>query len=126
VETVSRDTRGDSDLARIAAIAAERQVIEVLVGLPRSLSGQEGAAALAARRYAERLAARVAPVVVRLVDERLTTVSARRGLRDMRVGSRRERSVVDQAAAVIILQAALDMERGTGVPPGEVLRTDPS
>ena len=121
VETVRRDPRGERDLDRVAALAAERRAVEVLVGLPRSLSGAEGPAAAAARRYAERLAARLAPTPVRLVDERLSTVSATRDLRAAGVGSRRARTVVDQAAAVVILQGALDAERATGHPPGAVV-----
>jgi putative Holliday junction resolvase len=70
------------------------------------------------------LAARVAPVPVRLVDERLTTVDAHRSLRDSGVDGRRQRAVVDQVAAVLILQVALDTERGSGRPPGELVRTD--
>ncbi len=56
---------------------------------------------------------------VRLFDERLTTVDAHRTLRESGVAGRRQRAVVDQAAAVLILQAALDIERGTGRPPGD-------
>ena len=112
------------DLEEVAAIVAERGAIEVVVGLPRTLAGAEGAAAHTARTYAGRLAARVAPVPVRLVDERLTTVDAHRSLRDSGVDGRRQRAVVDQAAAVLILQVALDSERGSGRPSGELVRTD--
>jgi putative Holliday junction resolvase len=115
---------GSPDLEEVAAIVAERGAIEVVVGLPRTLAGDEGAAAHTARTYAGRLAARVAPVPVRLVDERLTTVDAHRSLRDSGVDGRRQRAVVDQAAAVLILQVALDTERGSGRPPGELVRTD--
>jgi putative Holliday junction resolvase len=118
---VAEDTR---DLEEVAAIVAERGAIEVVVGLPRTLAGAEGAAAHTARTYAGRLAARVAPVPVRLVDERLTTVDAHRSLRDSGVDGRRQRAVVDQAAAVLILQVALDTERSSGRPPGELVRTD--
>ena len=125
VATVARATDDDgSDLAEIAAVVAERAALEVVVGLPRTLAGAEGPAAQAARTYAGRLAVRVAPVPVRLVDERLTTVDAHRSLRDSGVGGRRQRAVVDQAAAVLILQAALDAERSSGRPPGELVRTD--
>lgn len=111
------------DVAEIVALAAEREAIEVIVGLPRSLSGDEGPSAQAARTYAAELALRVTPVAVRLVDERLTSVSAHRALRDSGVAGRRQRAIVDQAAAVLILQAALDEERSSGRPPGEqVLR----
>ncbi|MEV7431295.1 MULTISPECIES: Holliday junction resolvase RuvX [unclassified Nocardioides] len=126
VETVRR---GKGDLARIARIlrevAEESEVAEVVVGLPRSLSGGEGPAAVKTREFAGRLARRVAPTPVRLVDERLTTVSAEAMLRDRgRSGSKR-RAVVDQAAAVLILQHALDTERTTGNAPGEIVRAAP-
>jgi putative Holliday junction resolvase len=118
VETVRR---GKGDVARIAAILAEEGAVEVVVGLPRSLSGREGPAALKAREFAARLARRVAPVPVRLCDERLTTVSAEAMLRDRGRKGTRRRAVVDQAAAVVILQQALDTERATGTAPGEIL-----
>ena len=128
VRTVARDpddTAGTpTDLEEVAAIVAELEAVEVVVGLPRTLAGDEGAAAEAARTYAGRLSVRIAPVPVRLVDERLTTVDAHRTLRDSGVDGRRQRSVVDQAAAVLILQAALDAERASGRPPGELVRTD--
>ncbi|MBZ5741275.1 Holliday junction resolvase RuvX [Nocardioides mangrovi] len=122
VETVRR---GKGDLARIgkilAAEQAESEVVEVVVGLPRSLSGGEGPAAAKVREFAAALARRVAPVPVRLVDERMTTVSAEAMLRDRgRTGGKR-RAVVDQAAAVLILQHALDTERTSGNAPGEIV-----
>jgi len=118
VETVKR---GRGDLSRIAALAEAEGAMEVVVGLPRSLSGGEGPAALKTREFAVALARRVAPVPVRLCDERLTTVSAEAMLRDRgRKGSKR-RAVVDQAAAVLILQQALDSERTSGVAPGEIV-----
>ncbi len=120
VETVRRSARDDG-IRRILALATERDVVEVLVGLPRSLSGGEGPAARAARDYATVLARAIQPVPVRLVDERLSTVTATRGLRDTGVDAKRGRAVVDQVAAAIILQSALDLERGTGRPPGELL-----
>lgn len=110
------------DIDAIVALVRERDAIEVVVGLPRSLSGGEGPAAQAARRYAGELARRVAPVSVRLVDERLTSVDAHRVLRQSGVDGRRQRAVVDQAAAVLILQAGLDEERVSGRPPGEPVR----
>ncbi len=121
VETVRR---GKGDLARLRRIVAdleeETTVLEVVVGLPRSLGGGEGPAAVKVREFAAALAERV-PVPVRLVDERLSTVSAEAMLRDQgRKGSKR-RAVVYQAAAVVILQHALDTERASGKPPGEIL-----
>jgi len=118
VETVRR---GKGDLGRIAALVAEEEAVEVVVGLPRSLSGGEGPAAVKAREFAARLARRVAPVPVRLCDERLTTVSAEAMLRDRGRKGGKRRAVVDQAAAVLILQHALDTERATGDAPGETV-----
>ena len=118
VETVRR---GKGDLARIARLARDDEAIEIVVGLPRSLSGGEGPAAEKVRQFADRLAARVAPVPVRLVDERLSTVSAEAMLRDRGRKGQQRRAVVDQAAAVLILQHALDTERSTGTPPGELV-----
>jgi putative Holliday junction resolvase len=121
VETLARDTSHadvPSDLRRIADEVAERDVLEVLVGLPRSLSGGEGPAAAAARDYATRLAGLV-DVPVRMVDERLSTVAAHRSLREAGMKGRKQRAVVDQVAAVVLLQNALDAERSTGSPPGQ-------
>jgi putative holliday junction resolvase len=118
VETVQR---GAGDVDRIVALHVEEGAFELVVGLPRSMSGGEGPAAALAREFADVLAARVAPTPVRLVDERLTTVSATRDLRAAGVSSRAGRAVVDQAAAVIILQGALDTERASGRPPGELV-----
>jgi len=118
VETVRR---GKGDLARIAALVAEEEAMEVVVGLPRSLSGNEGPAAVKTREFAGRLARRLDPVPVRLCDERLTTVSAEAMLRDRGRKGGKRRAVVDQAAAVFILQHALDTERATGTAPGEIV-----
>lgn len=116
VETVRA---GQGALARIVALAAEYEVVEVVVGLPRSLNGREGPAAAKVRAFAVSLARLLAPVPVRLVDERMSTVSATQGLRASGVRSKKGRSVVDQAAAVVILQSALEAERVSGRPPGE-------
>ncbi|MGI8645157.1 MAG: Holliday junction resolvase RuvX [Nocardioides sp.] len=118
VETVSR---GEGDLARIAALLAEEEAVEIVVGLPRSLSGGEGPSAARVRVFAAALARHVDPVPVRLCDERLTTVSAEAVLREQGRKGRKRRAVVDQAAAVLILQHALDTERGTGAAPGEIV-----
>jgi putative pre-16S rRNA nuclease len=113
--------RGPGDLGSLASLAADEDAIEVIVGLPTGLSGREGAAAAQARAFAEALAARLAPVPVRLVDERFTTVIAHDALRRGGRGSRARRPVVDQAAAALILQGALDTERTTGKPAGELV-----
>ncbi|WEV24437.1 Holliday junction resolvase RuvX [Streptomyces sp. 71268] len=106
---------------RLVAIVEEYEPIEVIVGLPRSLRGTEGPAAIKVRGFADELARAVAPVPVRLVDERMSTVTATQGLRAAGVRSKKGRSVVDQAAAVIILQNALETERASGRPPGEAV-----
>ncbi len=126
VETVARAGSRGADVERIAAIVTEEGALEVVVGLPRTLRGEEGSAAQAARQYATAIAQRVAPVGVRLVDERLSTVSAHRSLRDAGVKGRRHRPVVDQVAAVVILQTALDAERASGRAPGVLVALDPS
>jgi putative holliday junction resolvase len=123
VETLRRDAEGGADLGRIVAEVVEREVIDVYVGLPRSLSGGEGPAAAAARTYATALVGRLhaagLDVPVRLVDERLSTVAAHRSLRESGLAGRKQRAVVDQVAAVVLLQAALDAERAAGTPTGE-------
>jgi putative holliday junction resolvase len=122
VETVRRDAgRQRSDVRRIADLVAQLAAIEVIVGLPLSLSGVRGAAAETALDYARQLADQVAPVPVRVVDERLSTVAAHGQLKAAGLGSRARREAVDQAAAVIILQSALDAERSSGQAPGEVV-----
>jgi putative holliday junction resolvase len=123
VAVLRRDTRTNRDLDEIAGFVAERDAVEVLVGLPRSLSGGEGPAAATARQFAGDLATRLAPTPVRLVDERMTTVEASKGLRAAGVRSKAARQVIDAAAAVVILQHALDAERATGLIPGELTAT---
>ncbi|MEU0314673.1 Holliday junction resolvase RuvX [Nocardioides sp. NPDC006273] len=122
LETVKK---GRGDLARLQAIVAEiaeeSTMLEVVVGLPRSLKGGENPATAKVRDFAASLARRVAPVPVRLIDERLTTVSAEAMLRDRGRKGQDRRAVVDMAAAVVILQHALDSERASGAAPGEIV-----
>jgi putative Holliday junction resolvase len=112
--------RGDGDLAAIAGVAAEHEAVEVVVGLPLSLSGARTASTDDAVAFATRLAAQV-DLPVRLVDERLSTVTAQHALRASGRNSKNSRPVIDQVAAVIILQHALDFERSAGIPPGELV-----
>jgi len=116
VETVPR---GAGDLDRIAAIAEELGATLVYVGLPRSLRGGEGPSAGKVRAFAAELADRVAPRPVHLVDERMSTVTAEAVLRERGKKGKKRRAVVDQAAAVVILQGAIDTERTLGRPTGE-------
>jgi putative holliday junction resolvase len=112
--------RGPGDVDRLVRLARGSGAVEVVVGLPASLSGREGHAAAAVRAFATALAGRLAPLPVRLVDERFSTTVAHAALRSGGKGSRARRPVVDQAAAALILQAALDTERATGSPAGEL------
>ncbi|WP_322747543.1 MULTISPECIES: Holliday junction resolvase RuvX [unclassified Frankia] len=108
VTTLRRDPRMQRDLDELAIIIRDRRAVEVVVGLPTQLSGVEGPAARQARAYADLLAARVTPVPVRLVDERMTTVVAHRRMAERGMRARARRGVVDQEAAVQILQSVLD------------------
>ena len=119
VETVAR---GPGDLDRLAELIAEHEAIEVIVGLPLTLAGRSGPAAAAASEFARALADRVTPLPVRLVDERLSTVTATRGLREAGRSAKSGRSVVDQAAAVVLVQYAVDSERATGRAPGQLVQ----
>jgi len=122
VETVPA---GPQCIARLAELADSYDVIEVVVGLPVSLSGGEGPAATKVRSFAAELASAVAPVPVRLVDERMSTMTADSHLRASgmagtnKQSGKKRRAVIDQAAATVILQAALDAERMRNKPPGE-------
>ncbi|HXS86779.1 MAG TPA: Holliday junction resolvase RuvX [Mycobacterium sp.] len=117
VETVRRD-RSTKHIRRLAELVAELHAVEVIVGLPRTLADRTGPAALEAIELADALASRIAPVPVRMADERLTTVSAQRSLRQAGVRAKGQRRVIDQAAAVAILQSWLDERRAMS--PGEV------
>jgi len=123
VETVRRDRSG-KHLRRLAELAVELEAVEVFVGLPRTLADRTGPSAIDAIELAEALAQRIAPTPVRLADERLTTVSAQRSLRAAGVRAKEQRAVIDQAAAVAILQSWLDQRRaaraGAGSGAGEV------
>jgi putative Holliday junction resolvase len=121
VETVPR---GDGDIVRLAQILEEENAVEVVMGLPRSLNGTEGPAAVKVREFAAALARHIAPVPVRLCDERLSTVTAEAQLRSRGRKGQKRRAVVDQAAAVVILQNALEAERARGSAPGEIVIVD--
>jgi putative Holliday junction resolvase len=120
VETVAR---GAGDLAALLAHADELSAIEFIVGLPLALSGKDSASTQDARDFAARIA-QASALPVRLVDERLTTVSASRALQASGKNSKKSRPVIDQVAAVIILQQALDVERSGGKLPGVLIAPD--
>ncbi|MDG6102874.1 Holliday junction resolvase RuvX [Dactylosporangium aurantiacum] len=120
VATVPRDPDTDSDrtpsdMSEILRLVAEYEAVAIVVGLPINLAGQEGPAAVLIRQYADRLAALADPVPVLLTDERMSTAAATRRLSERGVRGRRQRAVIDQVAAVEILQRWLDTHRAGAV-----------
>lgn len=120
VETVPRD---DASLGRLAELVAEHEPLELVVGLPVNLRGDDTASTADAREFAEALA-RSTGVRVRLVDERLSTVTAHQALRSSGRRQRGSRGIVDQVAAVVLLQHALDIEKSAGTPAGAAVELD--
>lgn len=120
VETVARDRRSAKHLRRLARLVAEHQAVEVVVGLPRTLADRAGSSARDAVELADLLADRISPVPVRLADERFTTVTAQRSLHEAGVRAKGQRSMIDQVAAVGILQNWLDQRRAALTTHGEV------
>lgn len=122
VMTLRRDPNKGSDLRMLTKIVADRDAAVIYVGLPISLSGAETSSTQKARDYAAQLAQQLADAEleaeVRLVDERLSTVSAADKMRASGVESKDQRGRIDQAAAVEILEHALEMRRTQGVEPG--------
>ncbi|MCB0928487.1 MAG: Holliday junction resolvase RuvX [Mycolicibacterium insubricum] len=121
IQTLRRDGK---HLGRLVRLVAEQQAVEVIVGLPRTLADRVGSSARDAVELADALAGRIAPVPVRLADERLTTVGAHRALREAGVRGRNQRAVVDQVAAVAILQGWLDQRRS--MPAGPATESEDS
>lgn len=122
IETVPRDNGGDADLARIDEIVGEHEVFEVIVGLPLNMRGERTLSTEDAADFAVDLATRLLGTAeVRLVDERLSTVSAQGQLRQAGKKTKESRGIIDQAAAVVILQHALDVERSRNQAPGELV-----
>ena len=119
LETVARDSDG-GDIARILRIAAESEAIEIVVGHPLALSGRPSASTRDAVAFAERLAAGT-ELPVRLVDERLSTVTASGALRAGGKRAKKQRAIIDRSAATVILQHALETERTSGAPAGRLV-----
>lgn len=119
VETIRRD-RTDKHVRRLTRLVNELEAVEVVVGLPRTLADRSGSSARDAIELAEQLDRRIAPTPVRLSDERLTTVAAQRSLREAGIRAKGQRSMIDQAAAVGILQNWLDQRRAALTAHGEV------
>jgi putative Holliday junction resolvase len=117
-KTLDRNAKKNSDIRVIANLVEELGAVQVIVGLPRTMKGEEHASAKMATEYAELLAAELSArslaVSVNLVDERLSSVTAHRNLHEAGMSSRNHRKVVDQVAAAGILQHALDMQKARG------------
>ena len=111
---------GPDAVAEVLSVLDEWQAIELYVGLPLHLSGAEGPSAEAARLWASEVGERTA-TPIRLIDERLSTVQAQRGLHAGGRSTRQSRAVIDSASAVVVLQAALDQEQSTGRAAGQPL-----
>jgi len=102
VETI--DARRTDPVERIAALADERGIRTLVVGLPLRMDGSEGTAAEKVRRFAETLATRLPELPLVFVDETMTTLSAAAKLHQAGRNARRQKAVIDQAAAVEILE----------------------
>ena len=122
VETVPRD---DAAIARVIALAEEHSAMEFLIGLPLNLRGEDTPSTADARDFAAAIA-EASALPVRLVDERLSTVSAHAALRESGRTQRSSRTIVDQVAAVVLLQQAIDVEKSTGRPPGVPVTQEPA
>ncbi|BCW67242.1 putative pre-16S rRNA nuclease [Arthrobacter sp. NicSoilB4] len=122
LRTLDRNAKKNTDVRILAALAEELGVVEIFVGLPRTMKGEEHASARMASDYAKLLAGKLeecgSDVPVRLVDERLSTVTAHRNLHEAGMSSRNHRKVVDQVAAAGILQQAIDMQKARGTEVG--------
>ena len=110
--TLTRRPGSAADLEELAALVVEHEVIGIVIGLPRTLAGREGPSAEMARTYGYELAVRIGPIPIEFADERLTTVTAERRLSARGVRGSAKRAVIDQVAAVVILQQWLDAGSG--------------
>lgn len=115
---VTTAQRGKNDHRIIRQLIKELKPLEIYVGYPLNMDGSAGAFAEHVTKWATKLAAKIAPLPVRLIDERLTSVMAHRQLHAAGRKEITHRAVVDQVAAVNILESALAMERATGQVPG--------
>ncbi|MFF2317287.1 Holliday junction resolvase RuvX [Arthrobacter sp. NPDC058097] len=129
LKTLERNAKKNSDVRIIAALAADRGAVQIFVGLPRTMKGEEHASARMATEYAQLLADELdragSDVPVNLVDERLSTVTAHRNLHEAGMSSKNHRKVVDQVAAAGILQHAIDMQKARGTDVGSRVRALP-
>ena len=120
VETVARD---EGSIDRLLQLAGEYEPLEFVVGLPVNMQGADTPSTTDAREFAAALQQR-GGIPVRLVDERLSTVTAHAALRSSGRSQKKSRSIVDQVAAVVLLQQAIDMEKSSGNPAGVTISPD--
>lgn len=125
VATLTRDTKNLSDLHQIVEAVIERNAVRVYVGDPINLKGNRTASTEDAHRFARQLSTLLfeaeLSTEVRMIDERLSTVSASQQLHQAGVSSRNQRAVIDQLAAVAILEHAMMLERHSGVNTGDLV-----
>ncbi|HET8880253.1 MAG TPA: Holliday junction resolvase RuvX [Arthrobacter sp.] len=128
LRTLNRNAKKNTDVTILARLALELEAVEIFVGLPRTMKGEEHASAQMATEYAKLLVSTLweagSDLPVRLVDERLSTVSAHRNLHQAGMSSRDHRKVVDQVAAAGILQHAIDMQKARGTEVGRRVSAD--
>jgi len=120
VETVPR---AETSIDRIQQLVLEWEPLEIIVGLPVNMRGEDTPSTTDARDFAAEIARRTG-IAVRLVDERLSTVTAHAALRSSGRSQKKSRSIVDQVAAVVLLQHAIDTEKSTGIPTGALIDLD--
>lgn len=109
LETVK--TKEGNPIKHIAAVVEREKTATVVIGLPRNMNGTYGPAAEKAKEFAAKLQA-LTPCAVKFWDERLTTVAAQKQLHEAGRNVKNSRAVIDQAAAVLILQGYLDSQAG--------------
>jgi len=107
---------GPNALQEVVSLINEHEAICVYVGKPISLAGETTASTVSALNFAKELSLLVkgSAVTVRLIDERLSTMSAQRGMHEAGRSVKQSRDAIDQAAAVVILEHALATERNAG------------
>lgn len=113
-----------SEFEELIDLVTQTNPAAVFVGLPKLMSGKEGQASKMARSYARRLARRIQPLEVRLIDERLSSSTAHDLLRQAGVSTRNHKAMVDQMAAVQILTRALETSSQAGILSGELVMID--
>ena len=120
LDAVARLSSSSETVNSIAQLADTHGVIEVYVGDPLSLSGRETDSTSDARLFALELS-KALSVPVRMIDERLTTVSAKAKLRASGLNAKDSKLIIDSSSAVEILESALRYEKSSGLAPGNLV-----